>query len=453
LRVPYATSAATQVDTRLDGFSIGDRALLWPVNGGAVGRYVLGNGIPLYARVVSDAERDQTIGSSWERVAVVARDGVPVASVRRGPDGSLLLPFDPNEACLMLLSERYAGVAQSRRGLKRGAMRAYYRFRPAMPRSFQIWLRRRYSVVQARTAFPRWPAETALDDLQHWLLASLAAVAGEPVPWLRPWPQGRAWALVLTHDVETLMGLGNIAPLRGIEESLGLRSSWNFVPRRYEVPDELVRSLVDDGFEVGVHGLYHDGRDLESLATLRARLPAMRSYAERWGAVGFRSPATHRRWEWMSMLGFEYDSSYPDTDPFEPQGGGCCSFLPYFNEDMVELPITLAQDHTLFVILQEESDARWIEKTELLRQRGGMALLNVHPDYMLEPHRLAVYRRYLERYAGDSSLWHALPREVNAWWRRRSRTFIERRNGHWVTAGEGADEASVALAEPSTATP
>jgi hypothetical protein len=52
----------------------------------------------------------------------------------------------------------------------------------------------------------------------------------------------------------------------------------------------------------------------------------------------------------MASLPFEYDSSYPDTDPFEPQPGGCCSWLPYFNGPLVELPITLPQDHTLFVI-------------------------------------------------------------------------------------------------------
>jgi hypothetical protein len=320
-----------------------------------------------------------------------------------------------------------------------------------MPRSVQIWLRRRYSAVQARTPFPRWPAETALDDLQQLVLGYLAEVAGEPVPWLRPWPNGSSWALVLTHDVETDVGLAHLDLLGDVERSLGLRSSWNFVPRRYRVEDETVRALVDDGFEVGVHGLYHDGRDLESLETLRSRLPEMREHAERWGSVGFRSPATHRRWEWMPMLGFDYDSSYPDTDPFEPQGGGCCSLLPFFNEDLVELPITLAQDHTLFVILRDESDERWVEKTELVRERGGMALLNVHPDYMLEPHLVAVYRRYLERYASDDDVWHALPRDVSAWWRRRAATSPERSDGSWVAAGAAADEAVVALASPAYA--
>ena len=105
--------------------------------------------------------------------------------------------------------------------------------------------------------------------------------------------------------------------------------------------DETVAALTSAGFEVGVHGLYHDGRDLESERMLRKRLPEIRRYAERWRAVGFRSPATNRDWSLMPLLGFDYDSSFPDTDPFEPQAGGCCSLLPYFNGDLVELPITL----------------------------------------------------------------------------------------------------------------
>ena len=47
--------------------------------------------------------------------------------------------------------------------------------------------------------------------------------------------------------------------------------------------------------------------------------------------------------------------------------GGCCSWLPFFNRSMVELPITLPQDHTLFVILRRGSSA-WHEKAEILAE-------------------------------------------------------------------------------------
>jgi hypothetical protein len=58
---------------------------------------------------------------------------------------------------------------------------------------------------------------------------------------------------------------------------------------------------------------------------------------------GSAAPATQRVWEWMPLLGFDYDSSYHDTAPYEPTPGGCCSYLPTSNGDIVELPITLPE--------------------------------------------------------------------------------------------------------------
>jgi hypothetical protein len=151
----------------------------------------------------------------------------------------------------------------------------------------------------------------------------------------------------------------------------------------------------------------------------------------------------------MPELGFAYDSSYPDTDPYEPQKGGCCTWLPFFNRGLLELPITLAQDHTLFVILGERDERRWVEKAELLRERSGMALLITHPDYM-HGDLLHAYRRFLGRYASDETCWRALPSEVAAWWRRRAASRLELdEEGTWQVVGPAADEARVVLVEPA----
>src|SRR4029453_3244973 len=80
-------------------------------------------------------------------------------------------------------------------------------------------------------------------------------------------------------------------------------------------------------------------------------------------------------------LGFDYDTSYTDTDPYEPQPGGGCTYLPFFNKQLVELPIPLPQDHTLFSILQHQDGELWIRKARELRDRGGMVLVLAHPDY------------------------------------------------------------------------
>ncbi len=412
---------------------------------------VSGSGIPIFARVLGDRAAERVLvecGGTWLRaLPLTGEGGAQVASIWRADDGRVFLPVDPDEVAHNYWSESYLEIARSgaQRRTLRGAMQGYYRVRGLLPRSAQIWLRRQYARRQARTPFPAWPVETALHDFFELFTSILADVCGEPVPCIAAWPHDHEWALVLTHDVETSKGVAALAGIAELERGLGLRSSWNFVPRRYDVDDELVSGLTADGFEVGVHGLYHDGRDLESAARVRERLPAMRSAAERWQAVGFRSPATQRQWELMPLLGFDYDSSYPDTDPFEPQGGGCCTWLPFFNQGMVELPLTMQQDHTLFVILRHGDETAWVEKAEFLRGRGGLALIDTHPDYLRDDRILSAYRRLLERYATDGTAWKALPRDVSAWWRRRADSWIERAGADWIVSGPAAGEARIEL--------
>jgi hypothetical protein len=351
-------------------------------------------------------------------------------------------------------SEGYLRTGSSvRAAALRAALRGYYAVRPALPRPVQLAMRRAFSRVQSAPAFPSWPIETGLMDFVDWALATVARVAGRPVPWIAPWPGGASWAFVLTHDVETRVGVERIEALRDLERRAGLRSSWNFVPLRYRVEPAVLDALRAEGCEVGVHGLRHDGRDLASRRTLDARLPEMRRYAERWGAVGFRAPATQRRWAWMPLLGFDYDSSYPDTDPYEPQPGGCCSWWPFLTGSMVELPITLPQDHTLFAILGHLDGRLWIEKTRQIEGRGGMALALTHPDYVEHGPALRAYRELLEAFAGHPSAWHALPAEVAAWWRRRAASSLEERGGEWRVQGPAAGEAGVRFASPSGAEP
>jgi hypothetical protein len=331
----------------------------------------------------------------------------------------------------------------------RTTRRSYYAVRPLLPRSAQIGLRRAFTRVQMQTAFPRWPTETALHDLCDLVLGRVADAAGAAIPHLAAWPDGHRWALALTHDVEHAAGRDAIGRVRSVETARGLRSSWYFVPERYGVSDELVRDLRAAGCEVGVHGLRHDGRDLRSVRMLHRRLPEIRRWARRWEAIGFRSPATHRVWEWMPLLGFDYDSSSPDTDPYEPVPGGCCSWLPFFNANLVELPITLPQDHTLFVLLRTDERV-WLDKTRALRARGGMALLLTHPDYQLDNDNLSRYVRFLDAFGGDPTAWHALPSEISVWWRQRAATRLVQRGGEWCAIGPGADRAAVAFAMPSS---
>jgi peptidoglycan/xylan/chitin deacetylase (PgdA/CDA1 family) len=458
-RVPYRLAGEAAVAPSLNSIAWRetgrpDRSLLWPSRAmvGPPAEYRLGT-LTVFAGVApgDPMALRNAVGGSWSRLAALRdRDGSPKAWIQADDDGNVFLPFDAAQAAELLLTERYRRAGRSTAGVhaRRAAARTYYAGRRFLPRRAQIAFRRRLASLQSRAAFPAWPLESSLHDLYDLVLGLLAHVAREPLPYIAPWPGGRSWALVLTHDVETQEGYAHLGPLRELELELGLRSAWNFVPGRYTTDDGLVRDLWAEGHEVGVHGLYHDGRDLESRALLQRRLPAMRAAAERWQSSGFRAPALRRNLELMPLLGFDYDSSYPDTDPYGPEGGGCCSWLPYEIDGVVELPVTLPQDHTLFEILGHADGQEWHVKTEHLRRRNAMALLITHPDYMLGDRRLDEYRRYLSAFAQDGSAWRALPNEVCRWWRRRMGSRLVREGDGWAVEGAAAGEAQIGFVEP-----
>lgn len=333
------------------------------------------------------------------------------------PSLPILDPLAPTAALdpARFLREEYAEAG--RPGL---ATRSYYRLKPLIPRSLQLRMRRAYARRQAQRAFPRWPVEPLLvEHLEGRLRAEIEAHGG-PLEMVWLWPHGRRFAITLTHDVEGPAGVANIERLLAIERRHGFVSSWNFCGEGYRIPDGLFDWIRASGGEVALHGITHDDIMWRDRGRFERQLPAIHRYLEAWDAVGFRSPATHRNAAWMPELGALYDSSFPDTDPFEPKAGGCCSIWPFFLDDMVELPITLVQDHTLWEILRTRSIDPWVEKSEWIAEHHGLVNLILHPDYAVDQERLDLYEALLEHFIAMEGAWHALPRDVAGWWRDRA---------------------------------
>ena len=249
----------------------------------------------------------------------------------------------------------------------------------------------------------------------------------KPVDW-KGWPDGKQFALVLTHDVETARGQDRCRDMMRLEEELGFRSSFNFVPERYQVSPELRHILEEKGFEVGVHGLCHDGKYYLSRKIFRERAKKINKYLKEWGSVGYRAPSMLHKLDWFHDLNISYDASTFDTDPFEPYSESMCTIFPFVVQETdsrlsyVELPYTLPQDHALFVIMQEKTIDVWKRKLDWVAEHGGMALLITHPDYMKfnggrtgsEEYPAEYYREFLKyvqkRYKGQ--YWLALPKEI-----------------------------------------
>jgi peptidoglycan/xylan/chitin deacetylase (PgdA/CDA1 family) len=262
-----------------------------------------------------------------------------------------------------------------------------------------------------------------------WPINELAAA--RPEGWVS-WPEGKRFALVLTHDVDTQKGHDRCLQLAEVEERLGFRSSFNFVGNDYAVASKLREELSDRGFEIGVHGLTHDSSLFNSREEFQRQALRINRILKTWNAVGFRSPCMYHNLDWMHDLDIEYDASTFDTDPFEPQPDGLNTIFPVCIADKsglkgyVELPYTLPQDFTLFILMKEKSIDIWKKKLDWLAQHGGLALLNTHPDYMcfgeeepgFETYSVDHYLELLDyiKAGFKGEYWHVLPRELARFW-------------------------------------
>jgi peptidoglycan/xylan/chitin deacetylase (PgdA/CDA1 family) len=152
----------------------------------------------------------------------------------------------------------------------------------------------------------------------------------------------------------------------------------------------MLKVLKENGFEYGVHGLHHDGKLFSSEEEFLRRAKKINHYLEEWGAVGFRAPSMHHNLEWIGELNILYDLSTFDTDPFEPQPDGVGTIFPFWVENKrhkaggyVEMPYTLPQDFTPFILMKEKTPKIWTDKLDWIALNEGMVLVNVHPDYII----------------------------------------------------------------------
>lgn len=292
----------------------------------------------------------------------------------------------------------------------------FYTLKPLIPRGVQLWLRRKLIYRKLSKYADVWP---------------ILEKAGARPEGFSGWPDGKKFAVVLTHDVELQRGHDRCKSLMALEQKHGFVSSFNFVPERYKVSPALRNHLQANGFEVGVHGLNHDGKLFQSRKTFLERAKKINAYIKEWQVVGFRAPAMHHNLDWIHDLDIAYDLSTFDTDPFEPQSDGVATIYPFWvaknGSGYVELPYTIAQDFTPYVLMREKTIDIWKKKVDWIVSKGGMVLVNVHPDYVafdnkkpgLEEFPSAMYEELLmylnSRYSGQ--FWNALPKTLSRFWK------------------------------------
>ena len=367
---------------------------------------------------------------------------------------SLLLPFDPVEVTENLRRERYLSDPHGDRKTTslEGALSTAYRFvRPALPVAVRKHLHRLYLRGWEKLSFPHWPIDRTVDNLLETLLAlTLKAHAVDRIPFIWFWPEGAPSCAILTHDVETLPGRNFCSRLMDLDDSVGIKSSFQIVPeRRYAVPASFLSSLRDRGFEINIHDLNHDGHLFSNREVFLRRVERINAYGKEFAARGFRAGSLYRNPECFWALDFAYDMSLPSVAHLDPQRGGCCTVLPFFIGRVLELPLTATQDYTLFHILNDYSIDLWKRQIALITENHGLASFIVHPDYVIQKRARNTYQALLAHLAqlrADGILWIALPRDVDRWWRERRQMSVVPEGNGWRIEGQGKERARLAFA-------
>jgi hypothetical protein len=363
-------------------------------------------------------------------------------------DGQVGLPFNPSEVIDNLRLERYAGNRSSSDVLRR----IYYFIRPLTNLSLRKRIQRFNSRNWQNASFPHWPVDTTVESLcETLMLLSLQATDATSVPFVWFWPRGARGCVMMTHDVETAAGRDFCTELMNLDDSYGIKASFQIVPEeRYATSSSLIDNIRERGFDVAVQDLNHDGRLFDDKEEFLRRAAIVNQYAKKYHAKGFRAGVLYRRPEWYENLDFSFDMSMPNVAHLDPQRGGCCTVMPYFIGKILELPVTTTQDYSLFHILKRRSIDLWKEQIELVLEKNGLASFIVHPDYVIEPEARAIYEnllRHLRFLRSQNNIWFSLPREVDTWWRSRSQMRVEKHGSSWRVVGEGAERATLAYAK------
>jgi hypothetical protein len=299
--------------------------------------------------------------------------------------------------------------------------------------------------------FPKWPVDLTVDrvfeQLTLLLMRSLKVVR---LPFIWFWPEGAQSCTMMTHDVEAPAGRDFCSQLMDLDAAFEIKSAFQIVPEeRYHVSELFLENIRRRGFEVNVHDSNHDGLLFGNREEFLRRSDVINGYGRRFGAKGFRSGALYRNADWYDALDFSYDMSIPNVAHLEPQRGGCCTVLPFFVGNILELPVTTTQDYTLFHILNDYSLRLWKHQISIIRQNHGLISFIIHPDYIMDVEARRVYADLLGhlydlRSRGET--WIALPGEIAAWWRLRSKLKLTKRGDAWRIDGHGSERARVAYA-------
>ena len=256
------------------------------------------------------------------------------------------------------------------------------------------------------------------------------------------WPGGARVAVALSFDSdhETIslranetspgkLSQGEYGARVGVPRILNLLSRHN-IPATFYVPAVCamlrpaeVRSYVDAGHEVGMHGWIHERNVLLNPPTERdlARR-AFDTLAETAGVapVGIRTPSwdfSHHTLTVSRELGLTYDSSLmADDEPYEILADGEPT-------GMVEIPVEWIRDDAPYFTMDRFTNSRpytaprqvltiWRDEFDAAYLAGGLFQLTMHPHVIGHRSRFAVLSELVDHITSHPAVWFATHADI-----------------------------------------
>jgi peptidoglycan/xylan/chitin deacetylase (PgdA/CDA1 family) len=215
----------------------------------------------------------------------------------------------------------------------------------------------------------------------------------------------------------------------GVPRILDLLSR-NNIPATFYVPAVCallrpaeVKSYVDEGHEVGMHGWIHERNVLLNPATERDLAKrAFDTLARTAGVapVGIRTPSwdfSHHTLAISRELGLAYDSSLmADDDPYEILADGEPT-------GMVEIPVEWIRDDAPYFTMDRFTNSRpytaprqvltiWRDEFDAAYQAGGLFQLTMHPHVIGHRSRFAVLSELVDHITSHPHVWFATHADI-----------------------------------------
>jgi peptidoglycan/xylan/chitin deacetylase (PgdA/CDA1 family) len=292
-----------------------------------------------------------------------------------------------------------------------------------------------------------------------------------------PWPEGRPFAVALSHDVDRVAKRGQFAyyiPLslaRGrwqtlrqhmaslratlagrdpfwsfpmlmeLEDSLSVRStffvlnetgkvrltnprSWMLYTGRYKVRapqiEQVLRQLHAGGWEIGLHGSYKSFEDEQLLHWEKQELEAAAGVTVVGGRQHYLNLLVPETWEAHARIGLKYDSTLGFTRRIGLRWGSSRPFFPQNPRTgavipVLQIPMAIMDGPLMALQRPQPAVEALIEQVE---QEHGVLTINFHSQYFNTYEHLGwmeMYRELVMRCQARGA-WFAPLRDIAALW-------------------------------------